>query len=101
MPGGSEWQIFETGKRTRDDKGVILEVHFRAKYRDLPRIQIECDMVTDAMDDGADSLYRHVFSEDGCDDVKFPAQLSFTSNSGSSIGAKWPPRGIGVHLLRL
>lgn len=58
--------------------GAILGLKFSTAFINLPRIQIECDVLgLDAAD--THKIYRHVFVADGCSETLFDADLKFSS----------------------
>ena len=59
--------------------GAILSISFKTKYSNLPRIQIECDLLDSS------KTYRHVFSDEGCDDTRFKASVHFTGDDGGAL----------------
>ena len=87
LPGGAadEWQVFETGVQTFHDEGAVLGLFFETTFRDLPRLMVECDMVTTDLRDKTNTLYRHVFPDVGCANSLFAVDLSFTN----ALGGVW------------
>lgn len=57
-----------------------MGLSFTLAYRNLPRLQIECDLSLDNLAAGAPiPMYRHSFSNVGCDDEAFAVDLAFSS----------------------
>lgn len=77
-----EWFVFETGAGTKEQQGAVLGVTFEVKYRDLARVRVECDLNELRLTEDQPRLYRHVFTEAGCDDAKYHASLQFTNEQG-------------------
>ena len=72
--------------QTKADRGLVLGLKFTTTLKFLPRIRVECDMHEDDLEEGAPSLYRHVFVEQGCDEATYNAELEF-SNEGRGVWA--------------
>lgn len=58
--------------------GAILSISFKTKYSNLPRIQIECDLLD------TEKTYRHVFNEQGCAAMDYVANVPFTDQGGNT-----------------
>ena len=79
----ANWLVFVTvsglGGVLSRAAGAILAVSFTTKFAFLSRIQIECDLL------GSSKTYRHVFSDEGCEDMSFKASVRFTGDDGGAL----------------
>lgn len=81
-PASYEWIVFETGAGTKRQQGAALGLSFQVKYKHLKRVRVECDLNELNLGAADPRLYRHVFTEVGCDDAIFEGSLQFTNEAG-------------------
>lgn len=77
-----DWFVFETGPETKRLQGAVLGLTFETTFEVLDRVRVECDLVTVDLQQGSPSLYRHVFTADGCATAVYHASLTFTNEEG-------------------
>lgn len=80
-----------------------MGIHFGVTYRDLPFIQIECDIFSDGLSGGGGQgprpVYRHAFSVTGCENEPFVVDLAFSS--AVREGSSWTGVTLGCDRVRL
>lgn len=59
-----------------------MGLSFKIDYPLLPRVRVECDLVTDHLENDTASLYRHVFLAEGCGHEEYSAEVKFTNSGG-------------------
>lgn len=82
--------------------GAIMGLQFRVTYRDLPRIQVECDILSNSQSgdgQGPRPVYRHAFADTGCENEPFVVDLAFST--AEREGSSWTGVTLGCDRVRL